>query len=113
MSRFLTLRADSGPRGFGFVDLGVEFGPLGLGDDFDLFESNLGLWDSIIGIRNRFWAHGSRFLAFDIPVLTSGSRFWEAESQFGHLEIDFWPLKVDFFLWERRIWALIVDLRPR
>ena len=45
MSRFWTLRVDSGPRGFESVNLIVEFGPLGVG--FDLCESNLGHWDSM------------------------------------------------------------------
>ena len=49
MSRFWNLRVDSGPRGFAFVYLGVEFGPLGV--DFDLCESNLGLWDLIVGVQ--------------------------------------------------------------
>ena len=48
VSRFWTPKVDSGPRGFEFVLLGVEIGPLGV--DFDLCESNLGLWDSIVGI---------------------------------------------------------------
>ena len=49
MIRFWKLRVDSGPREFEFVHVAVEFGPLGV--DFDLCESNLGLWDSIVGIR--------------------------------------------------------------
>ena len=47
MSRFLTLSVDSGPRGFEFVHLGVDFGPFGV--DFDLCESILGRWVSIVG----------------------------------------------------------------
>ena len=49
VSRFWTPKVDSGPRGFEFVHLGVEVGPLGVG--FDLYELNLGLWDSIVSIR--------------------------------------------------------------
>ena len=93
MSGFWTLRVDSWPRGFEFVHLRVEFGPLGvefmplgfdcrhtqidfvpMGIDFSLRESIFGLWKSISG-------PGSRFGALRVNFVHLGFGFWTCGSQ--------------------------------